>query len=1811
MKRLLSLVLIFCVIFSCVPAFAETSAELGYHLRFSGTESISDIDSSVTCTSGGVYDSFSVSQGALVFNHHTQLAKPESASSNISSRDGRISISPQVVLGYGSDGRAVYTDCISGKVTLEIKLRYKVNTSGWGKLSDGTSVGEEYFNLNVGTNVSGNVSPSALATQVRFQKSAVTFLNSTSATTSAVTASDKYIKKNVSGNFYSENDCTLKIEYDTEKLTQKISLDGVLVADGVIKSPAKYSSLINGLEIMGLDRMAAGSYFKIISADITTDADYGEMVDILKSLSLGDTDVNNVTSNITLPQMERLSWSSSDENVINSYGFIKRLNGDSADDAVLTASYSDGSVVLKKDFKLKVTGVVGKFWYEQPKRAEDGTYDDSSLGFASDPQNITDAEFFGIWSSQDEKWISKPYLRYSDYPGLSQVELCAKSGDYSGAKSALLSYYRNYVGESRVPETAGTSNDNAKVYFELIKRNAYASDMIVGKALDIFKAQKSEGWTDGVDENQADPKRWSKNYIIDNCVDVTFGIKNAEDSYGELSVMVASVDKYLAPAYIYSKESQYPPVLEVTFTDGSVKEYKCSKDAEISAGTNADKNYGSEKIIKIQEYASGTGVYNDKNSLKYTVSEDFDSNTHRGYFSFDISGLWKEKLKPSSARIKFRCYAPDYGTDEHPYKELVAYWRKDYSWKEDTVCWNTFSDPLYFSENDKSCWDFVTSSNTTVKGKICGYHRANETGKLFSLYMGNKEKENYAYTYLRQYMSYINHVDANPAIINALDMSNDLIYGTQRVYGLINSKHMTPEVFTAYLKHMHRVADHLSKVYYGTATNNWGSYATDAVFLMYARFPECANHDEWRELTKAENDRLTIGTSTVTKPDGMCIELAMGYVGTLLSTFRTPLAAIESIEDFSNDDYPYNDDTLQVLYDCLMTEINMSSPIGGFNIGDSMDAYTSGCITDVKNWYNLVFKNSEKWDSDILKYFATDRRYGSGPYPTTHYPVSMRTFMRSDWSDDALAMSFTAAGEGSHGHRDQLSLAMVAYGKSLLTDQSYGAILTGNTRKYMIAPVQHNLVTINDFIDTPTGTPTSYYKMTSTDGNELGYESNYAYDFVEYGFDGFSEASDAKHTQRSIMFLKNQKMWIVTDYDVPKDMTKQNVFTQHWHMYPIGNSGESPMVWDKTTGILKSRYGSTEPNVILASVGYSDETFSTLPTLYSERGGQLMNNTKGMLQRTKTGSAVFGTVIIPENVGENISVTTAKIDLGNPDEENVFRFEVTNGQKKSKYYYYHINNINAKRESVTLGGYATDADTFLVELDENGALKSVFIFNGTYVKDTKQSKNVLLLKNAGSVSVSYSGDTAEINSSTVFDDETLKNLSVYPNGASSVTLNGGAISGAEITSDGNFGFENVSGISERPQDGNKTEVLPEGKVVYSLKDKNYKSIGDYKKEWTFNEKKPENYAFSVTDDGGLNIENIAENPPLVNADGSNNGQTDTVATVRFDCLFDEDEESGVKTYGKGFSGKYALEFDISQECSTDRTVDTFDTIKLGDTESSSYFLTMRIYNGGKITIVRKGGTSEYISNLGNFAVMGYTRYKIRVEADTVAKTYTVYLNNVKIKEAADIPWEYESGIIDMAVTKMEATKKGSYLRFNDIKIYETERNKADSRYTDVMGRLGKISIDTSDLSSDISLSEYNDVEWTSTNPGVITNSGIITRGDEKGYATLAASAVSSLTPSYSYRREFPVSVLPAKIRWSLSCSEVTDGTVAVSVSNNADFYNGNALLVVSEYDSDGVLQRVRSEKVTGEICDKKYNVTDGTTVKAYLWNNITGIMPLY
>lgn len=1815
MKKFVAAFLVFCTVLGCVPCVLGASeATAAYHLDFSGVNDISDLDSDVKIITTGAYDSFSINNNALLYSHVRQPDKSGITSDNVGSKDSYMFVFPKADVGTDSDGNKIYIEKINGKVTYTLKFRYKVVSSGWGTLDDNTTVSDDFFFVSIGRKNSYANSQNAIATQVRIYKSRFTFLNSSSAGSSTITGSpNSSVNKTFTANTYDTKDCVLRIEYDTAAGTQKITLDNeTVVSDGKIATPSSGDMLLDSISISGLDRMGVGSYFKLISADVAVNGIDEQSVNVIKNINLDGIDLNNVTADIPLPKMAGLTWSSSDESILSSDGELKGTTAGSSSGVVLTAIYTDSNgTVFKKDFNIKIS----KFWYEQPSRNEDGVYDDTSIPIEKDPQNINDSAFFGVWDSAAGEWSSTPYLRYSDYPDLSDVENAAKAGDYETAKAKLLEYYRIKIGGSRVPSTGGSTSDDPKLYYELLKRNTYAVDTIVGKAMDIFKVTDTPSWTNGTNENLADSNRATKNYIIDNCVDVTTGIKSAKGSFGEFSLMIASIDKYIAPAYIYSKESDYKPVLKVTFKNGTTKEYSCVKDSEISAGENSDVNYGSNEIIMIQEYGSATATYNDQKSLPFTSNEDFDSNTHRGYFSFDIKNMAKETSAVVSAKVEFYTYAPDYGTAEHPYKELIAYWRKDYSWEENEICWNSFSDPLYFSQNDKDCWDFVTSKNTAVKGKICGYHRGTELGKLQALYSGNKANENYAYTYLRQYMSYINHVDANPKIINELDMSNDVINGTKRLYYMINSAHMTPEIFTAYLKHMYQIADYLSGTYYGKGTNNWATFATESVFLLYARYPELANHDVWRARTKAENDRLTIGSTPMTKEDGMCIELGLGYIETILATFKGPLEAISYISDFNSEDYPYSDGALDVFHDCVRTEINISSPIGGFNIGDSMDAYTDSAKSNIKSWYNLLFKDSERWDDiEVFRYFATDGNFGIAPDPTTHYEKGLRTFMRSDWSDDALAMSFSAVGAGSHGHEDQLSIAMIAYGKSLLTDQSYGAILTGDTRKYMISPVQHNVVTINDYTDEPQSTPTSASNVVhGTDGNQIGYESNYAYDFTEYGFDGFSNKSDSLHSQRSVLFLKNQKMWIVTDYNVPKDGTKENVFTQHWHMYPLDNNGTIPMVWNGTTGVLKSVYGAEEPNVILASVDYSDETFAEKPTLYSERGGQLMKNTKGMLQKTKTGSATFGTVIIPENVGENITVSTTKINLGNPDEENAFRFDVTKDGESSVYYYYHINNLESKRSSVTVGGYSADAETILVEEDSSGNVKSVFMMNGKYVKDSS-SAYILKSDTETTVAVSYDDGTLNIYSSVVFDTNTLKNLTVQTYGAQTIKLNRGTVNGADIVS-GTAGFDNVTGIDEYIPPKNQNYFEPTGKVVYSLVDKKYKSIDDYKKDWTlFDTLKPQNYEFSVTENGGLRIENIAENPPLIKENGALNGTTDTLALMRFDCLFEENEENGTKIFGKGFSGKYAIEMDISQKCATDRSAQTFDTISFGqmnsDSTLSNKLITMRIYEGGNITIPRGTNTEDYISGLGGFGGFNLENYKIRVEVDTIAKNFTIYLNNYKIAEATDILWDNTNGkSVDMGVTKMEATKKGSYIQFNDIKVYEIERNTADARYADVMSKLEALDINTKNLTNNLLLSNYPDVSWSTSNEAVIKNDGTITRGDELATALLTASAVSTESPVYSYRKEFSVSVLP-KTDWSLSYSEASNGVVTVNVSNNINIYTDNALLIVAEYTPSGTFKKAQSQKVSGKIINQEFTVENDSEVKVYLWNSFLGMLPL-
>ena len=763
-----------------------------------------------------------------------------------------------------------------------------------------------------------------------------------------------------------------------------------------------------------------------------------------------------------------------------------------------------------------IPSVFAKDSYDENGRYvyRESTYDYPML---KDPMHISDENFYGKWNSDTNTWEIESLFDYEKFPGLADVEAAVKDGDYDKAKQALMDYYvpQKY---SKTGQTASIS-ENAVIEANMEAKNVYANSLQNSVPRSIITIPSS---------TSSNPADWQ-----DISVDITASINHAVTG-GQMynTLVLMSMDKSNTFCEMMSRESSTPPTVRVV-VNGVSKELPIYADAEIRAANYANRNYGSEEVMHIQE--NGYWCHWDNFNRPWTYEA---SDTRRVYLNIDITSLNKsDTISVAELNFKARTVA-EYENGVNKYdldkKELLVLEWQDTSWEENKITWNSFSDWLAFSANDLDAWDFVTSATTTKKGKMGAYyHRGNSQSMVASLYDYTGVEE-YAYTFVRQGMSLINYVGVTNSIMNALDMSGYVRRIGNSFIKCWGSEALTADAFTAYMKQFYEMVEFIISKYILTHKydNNWASYATLAAYHMAAIYPEFKRADYWFDVAVEDNKRLTSGFAL---PDGSPIELGQGYLRTLLGTLSSPLVIYET----TNTPYgmPYDQDGIDQAYKLVKTLYHQMAPgYRGFNMGDSMDANVTTEVTSVlSDWYRY-FKQFGI-DDDELNYVVTDGKDGKLPdFTSISYPNGLRTYMRSDWGKEALALAFTAKGDGSHGHHDNLSLAMWAYGQFLLTDQSYGSTLTGDIVNYMPMAKNHNLVTVNDG-DNAVG----------KDGVEKEQEIDDLYNFTTYST---IYLDDAKLSQRSVMFLKNQKFWIVSDYLEPTDSTKVNTYKQFWHMLP-------------------------------------------------------------------------------------------------------------------------------------------------------------------------------------------------------------------------------------------------------------------------------------------------------------------------------------------------------------------------------------------------------------------------------------------------------------------------------------------------------------------------------------------------------------------------------------------------------------------------------------------------------------------------------------
>lgn len=1770
-NRIISLVLSLLIVSTAfyTPAFAATVSE-----NYGSYSSFAELNG-WTVGKQTAYQKVEMKNGGLQITQTKSKYYASDVTSRNTATSTELNKAFSGIVEENTAARSRLETLLVGKV--EIDINYTVD------IKDNDYSGNPYYNLTF---------PGY--GYIRIYNGKIVVLNASSLANNTMTFSTSAQQKNstISTNAAGVAN-SIKVTIDTKNNTFAVTVNGnsSLSASGVSeyknqgKTPTGYFEKMN---VKTMERMPVDAYLRFNSVSYSSDMKISdveisdqtqEMLDSLPD-SIAD-DPYNVTENVTLPSdIAGILWQSTNADVLSTFGYITNTGNVPAEVQIYTelpAKINNKETYVKKVYSLTVnatrkvsnTNTVNpnsgneEKWYSQPENV------DGHEGYPmySDPKQISDSSFFGVWDSSAQKWKVSPYFRYETYPDMANVEQAAKEGDYETAKAELLKYYRG-VASNRVSAITSKPDRNSEVTYELLSRNAYATSFISGEAIDVFSVSKSWG---------------------DVKIDVTDQIKSAKGSYAIFSNMVASIDKYKNQAEIYSKDSDYEPVLVVK-VNGNEKTFKCVKDATIRGGNYANTNYGAEKIMYVEE--SGTW-------------QNYDDRVKRVFLGFDISSL-KRTDTVESAYVKLR--ARHTGSDDT--KLLLYYWYNDGSWVEDEVCWDTFSDPLYFSCNDMECWDYVTSSNVTIKGKVCGYHRDVEPAKvanLYSYYSNHTDLESdpdkYAYTYLRQYLGLINSIGTNTNVMNQLDMSTHISGVSQDILRLISSKYMTPDVFTAYLKHLWNLTEYHTYYWYGVSTNNFASFSTGAVYNMCARFPEFARHDAWYNETVSENKRIISG---FVFDDGLCLELSHNYISTILGTIATPVSTSKK----TGEPLPFGEGTEDIIYDMVLSLFNTSGPyFGGFNFGDGYDPYTSYTST-FKTWYNSMFKSDP-----TIAYMATSGASGWLPDDsTTNYPTGQRTYMRSDWSQNALALGISNKMVGSHGHRDALNLAMFAYGKYLITDQGYGSIQTGTTANYMRSPQQHNVVTVNDYADyLTTGDYSSFSTVEVKDGKQLAFDSNNQYDFTEYTTPAYKQT---ENSQRSVMFLKNQKFWIVTDYLVPTSPSNQNVYAQNWHLYPGAN-----MTIDSESKIIESHFDG-EPNVMIVPVSPDDiDKTEIRDTWYSEKGGQLTDSQKGMLYKTKTGNTVYSTIILPMDVGESYSVSTEKLSCGfDENEVNCFSFGVTDKVTKDKnnYYYYHLNDAS-KKTGVTVGNYQTDAETMVVQEDSDGNFVSAYLLDATYLN--KGTAAIFTSsEECESVAFTKDGDVLDVHFGNR-NIKTIESCKFSSSLGSKVTYLGDDVKFS--VTDGMMAFTDVSEKDE--------SVAGEpfaGKVIADS------SVNPELVKWTYTQSDK----YKTTDMGkdGIKFENLKSEP--YKNDGSINSTFGFSAGVHVSGVVGEDTQNQTRTVTDCFSGKYALEFTVAHNIDTERHVLTYATLCFGTPGSAkqkcstnlteirlmpTYLQAIRYAN------TQKDGVRNDVSNISLQELKADSEWKLRVEFDTVKHTYTVYVNDVLERKIVDYPYnvkydsekgtytEYSVNFVpDFFISLMDASSVGSYVWVKNVKLYEIERNDNDSRVSTLDAKIlnmpQKLVENPLSVVSSFSVPTVSGMVWSSSNGDVISADGVLAEDFNETDVTLSLDGTFKDTDTstvFNFGRTYKMTAKPSN--WSVDIG-FADGEATVSVENSLGNYSACPMMILAAYDSDGNVCATKAFKITEKTDSLKWDVGDDSAVevKSVIVDGLDSFRPL-
>ncbi len=731
---------------------------------------------------------------------------------------------------------------------------------------------------------------------------------------------------------------------------------------------------------------------------------------------------------------------------------------------------------------------------------------------------------------------------------------------------------------------------------------------------------------------------------------------------------------------VATKESEYAPYIDAVINGEQVR-LDILRDTYIRAVGYENQVFGAEKEMLIHD--SGDPI---------------DSNYCMGFLQIDTSNISDTDVITSA---KLRFYAKTEG--DEPAQMMI------------------FRDNREFDEN--------TDTFATMKGNLTIVSWQGIEGGTdwewpdgyYTEFWYHFNRFHFLDTFVRTYQKTGDEYYAYHALLLMFDFLQDQAVGYPRsleepiralswhstFFNMLDSKYMTPTAATALMKYFWESQDYLRTSF--SVGSNWGTAQTKTFLKGCAVFPEFSDVPLW---LKTIRNRVENDIAPLILDDGAYIENSNSYAaGSLQNVLGFLKDAQEAGLEFSDAFV----EKARLFTKYIMDSANYK--------GQSVEWGDGGAAT----MRSYIQGMAEVLGDQEFMYFGTNGARGTIPsWTSANYPIGRRTFLRTGWKSEDTFLFINNYKGNIHGHSDALHIYLDAYGENMLSDTgkvSYDlendeiAIWqTYDTEAHNTVSVNHAPQRNTDFGETNTLAVTDYT------------------DFYE----GYTDSNENVRHERTILFIK-PNYFIVSDLLTPTDDTTVNDYRQTWHT-PYGANlsvdAESKMAQTNFNNRANLKIVPADPEILEEEIkdgwGFGPAGSSSAKVPYLSYG------------QNKAGKVSYDTVLYPEKLGANDTVTVKRLDTGR-DKTEATALQI---QINSNTAYYLLTH-QVTGESNRFGeGNSFDGKMAFFEKNSYGELSTVSIAEGkTLVIDGREVIKAEVP--ISSLAISYEGSNLYLSSEDI------------------------------------------------------------------------------------------------------------------------------------------------------------------------------------------------------------------------------------------------------------------------------------------------------------------------------------------------------------------------------------------------------------------------------------------------------------------------------